>query len=357
MPVGLFIFTRTFGRSAVASFFVGSLRALSPFFFFRKQAGIGAARTGQGDPPRRRAHWPFFSRKPHWSTPSPFLKSRDKRKLLPKENATMETQKKKKVFGQGQTQEHTRQPASGTFHIFFSHLKAIGRAPIRRNPAHGLPRGARGPGWSHTEGKKKQAGLPPQTFSLFFFFLETNKKKRCVGQRPCRPRSSRPSSAPSSTIATFWRIYARRVSFRPVSAPTYCVVSITRSLRRRAAPRPTPLRSVLRVRRKRLTRRPSAPTICSGRTDALHRPGATVRPGSTAAVACLIFQGCRISMHAFATAAQPGRVSLLRVLDAASPSGDMMRVARTAISDQRSDVFRFAAERLVLSRKKKSGHL
>lgn len=95
-------------------------------------------------------------------------------------------------------------------------------------------------------------------------------------------------------------------------------------------------------------------------TDAPHRPGvvggavacgprilsAAVRSGSTATVACLIAQGYRISMHAFTAAAGMGRVDLLRMLDAASPDGDMMHVARTAIINDRSDAFIFAAERL-----------
>lgn len=96
------------------------------------------------------------------------------------------------------------------------------------------------------------------------------------------------------------------------------------------------------------------------RTDAPHRPGvvggavacgprildAAVRSGSTGTVAYLIAQCYRISMHAFTAAARLGRADLLRMLDAASPDGDMMRVASTAIMNERSDAFLFAAERL-----------
>ncbi|AGO85017.2 hypothetical protein psal_cds_908 [Pandoravirus salinus] len=73
---------------------------------------------------------------------------------------------------------------------------------------------------------------------------------------------------------------------------------------------------------------------------------AAVKSGSTATVKFLLDKGYRVSRRAFIEAARLGRVDLLRLLDAASPHGDMMCVASAAISENRTDAFVFAMERL-----------
>lgn len=197
-----------------------------------------------------------------------------KENSLPKKKDTMKT-KRKKFWGGANVGAHMS-ACLWSHSLPFFHSKAIGRAP---SLCHSVRRHCAGVEGRLTHKKKKKARLLFQPFPFFFFFWK--QKKGTHGWRPCRPRSSRPLYVPSPTIATFWRVSARRVCFRSARAPTYWsanVVGATRSLRRRGVSRPTPS-TIFGARAKwPSTRRPStprrlpaAPTMCAGCTSARTR--------------------------------------------------------------------------------------